>query len=212
MADIIRLRGSPHEQSQSLLPWYATGTLEAAEAELVEQHLAECADCRETLEVERALASRVAGTPLDIEHGWALLDDRLALRPPPRRPRRGFPRFLRHRATLVWAATAQLAAVALAIVAMVSLRQPPGEPAYHALGAASPPAAGNAVVLFAPDAKASEIRAALDGAHARLVDGPTATGAFLLHVAEAERGRALAGLRDSPRVILAEPLDAGEAP
>ena len=56
------------------------------------------------------------------------------------------------------------------------------------------------------------IRAALDETHARLVDGPTATGAFLLHVAETDRDRILASLRGSPRVILAEPVDSGEQP
>ena len=40
MADIIRLRGSPHEQCQSLLPWYSNGTLEPGESERVEAHLA----------------------------------------------------------------------------------------------------------------------------------------------------------------------------
>ena len=46
MAEIIRLRGSPHEQAQQLLPWYINGTLEADERAMVEAHLSDCADCR----------------------------------------------------------------------------------------------------------------------------------------------------------------------
>jgi anti-sigma factor RsiW len=61
MAEIIRLRGSPHEQAQQLLPWYVNGTLEADEAALVEAHLAECAECRADLAAEQASTSSTPG-------------------------------------------------------------------------------------------------------------------------------------------------------
>ena len=47
---------------------------------------------------------------------------------------------------------------------------------------------------------------------ARLVDGPTATDAYLLNVPAERQAAALAGLRASPTVVLAESLDAGARP
>src|SRR4051794_4838745 len=105
MAEIIRLRGSPHEQTQSLLPWYANGTLDADEAAMVESHLETCDECRGELEAERVLAMRVASLPLDVAHGWALLDRALPEHAPPP-PARNLP-FHRRRITLGWAAAIQ---------------------------------------------------------------------------------------------------------
>ncbi len=55
MVDIIRLHGDPHKQTQTLLPWYANGTLDADEVAVVEAHLSECAECRDELKSEQAL-------------------------------------------------------------------------------------------------------------------------------------------------------------
>jgi hypothetical protein len=46
-----------HESVWLLLPWYANGTLEAAERRLVEEHLAGCAACREELASCNVLAA-----------------------------------------------------------------------------------------------------------------------------------------------------------
>ena len=70
MADIIPLHCSPHEQAQALLPWYANGTLDAAESALVDAHLAACAECRASLDVEHALAAQVASLPMDLLFGF----------------------------------------------------------------------------------------------------------------------------------------------
>jgi hypothetical protein len=48
---------------------------------------------------------------------------------------------------------------------------------------------------------------ALQAAGARLIDGPTAADAYVLHIAPAERNRALAMLRARKDVMLAQPLD-----
>jgi hypothetical protein len=56
-----------HESVWLLLPWYANGTLEAAERRLVEEHLAGCAACREELAscngLAAALRSEQEGAP-----------------------------------------------------------------------------------------------------------------------------------------------------
>ncbi|MEO8374128.1 MAG: zf-HC2 domain-containing protein [Sphingomonas bacterium] len=73
MGNIIQLHDDPHGAAQSLLPWYVNGTLDPAEAALVEAHLANCADCRADLDADRALGRQVAGLSLDVEHGWAAM-------------------------------------------------------------------------------------------------------------------------------------------
>jgi hypothetical protein len=56
------------------------------------------------------------------------------------------------------------------------------------------------------------LRAALDGVDARLVDGPTASGAYVVHLDSDGRADALERLRGLPQVMLAEPLDAADGP
>ena len=67
---------------------------------------------------------------------------------------------------------------------------------------------GNVIVVFRPDVRESEMRRLLKDNDARLVDGPTAANAYVLHIPDAERGAALARLHSDTAVVLAEPLDA----
>jgi hypothetical protein len=213
MAEIIRLRGSPHEQAQQLLPWYVNGTLEADEAAMVEGHLAECAECRADLAAEQALSREVAALPLDVEHAWSLLSDRIDAAGPPRRLAEPVP-FLRRRVAMGWALGGPLAAaaaVAFAVAVVPGAPSPAGE-TYRALGSAPTAAPGNALVMFRPDARDSDLRAALTKAGARIVDGPTASGAYVLRIAPASRAQALDALRATPQIVLAEPIDPGSQP
>src|SRR5437868_3598363 len=99
MADLVHLHEDPHDRAQSLLPWYANGTLDPAEAALVEAHLATCADCRAALEMDRAIGGHPADVPLDVEQGWAAMRERLAATPA--RPAAPV-RFLRRPIALGW--------------------------------------------------------------------------------------------------------------
>lgn len=214
MAEIIRLRGSSHERAQQLLPWYVNGALEADEAAMVEAHLAECAECRADLAAEQALAREVAALPLDVEHAWSTLSDRIDAAGPPRRLAEPVP-FLRRKVAMGWALGGPLAAAAAAVAFAVILT--PGSPTpagetYRALGSAPTAAPGNALVMFRPDARDSDLRAALTKAGARVVDGPTASGAYVVRIAPASRAQALDGLRATPQIVLAEPIDAGSQP
>lgn len=213
MAEIIRLRGSPHEQAQQLLPWYVNGTLETDEAAMVEAHLAECAECRADLAAEQVLAREVAALPLDVEHAWSMLSDRIDAAGPPRRLVEPVP-FLRRKVAIGWALGGPLAAaaaVAFAVVVVPGAPSPAGE-TYRALGSAPTAAPGNALVMFKPDARDSDLRAALIKAGARIVDGPTASGAYVVRIAPAGRAQALDGLRATPQIVLAEPIDPGSQP
>jgi hypothetical protein len=85
-------------------------------------------------------------------------------------------------------------------------QQPPAE--YHALGSAPVVQPANLVVEFGPATRVSEMQDAVQSVDARLVDGPTETGAYLLRVDQAKRELALKRLRDNQAITLAEPIDA----
>lgn len=203
---VVQLGAGGHSRVQALLPWYASGRLDGDDLTQVEAHLAACAGCRAELDIERKLqaaypASDAAG---DVEHGLALLRQRIDASPPRRHGSRASPRWLR------WALSAQFAVIVLLAV----LWRPQGQPAdrYRGLGAPGTPGAANAVVMFRPDATEQQIRAALRAGDARVVGGPTATNAYLLRVPSAGHAAALVRLRAAPAVALAESLDAGAPP
>lgn len=92
------------------------------------------------------------------------------------------------------------------------LLRPDTDPApYRVLGSAVS-SGGNLVVIFQPSTTERELRRILQAQGARVVDGPTVTDAYLLHVPPATRERALAALHAEPAVKLAEALDGGTPP
>jgi hypothetical protein len=209
MADILQLRGSPHEQTQGLLPWYASDTLDPEEKALVEEHLPDCAECRAELESERLLAIQVATLPMGADGGWAIIDERIDSAP----PRAAAPvRILKRRIPLGWAIAAQAAAAVLLLSFLPASPRAPANQTYHALGSAPAGKAGNIVIVFQPEASERDMRAALLKTGASVVDGPNATGAYMLRVAANARPRALEQLRQVPQVVLAEPIDGDEHP
>lgn len=196
----------PHDQAEQLLPWYATGQLDAADRAQVERHLLSCGDCRQQLKLERRFIDEFQGLAPEVDSGWARLRARVAA-PALKAPRR------RHALREIWAmltrpavaalAVAQIAFVVIAGAAFLSL----GRPAYHVLG--SPPVAAdaNAIVIFRAETREGEMRRALGGAGATIVGGPTAADAYLLHVAAADRQDAIARLQADDNVQLAQPID-----
>lgn len=202
MVDIIHLNDDPHAQTQLLLPWYVNGTLKETEEAQVARHLAECAQCREDLKMEQALAREVRTLPA-ADRGWAALKARVeqpsaATPPQARTPGRRIP--------LSWALAAQAASFAVLIpILAVTLARP--QPLYRTLGSASGAAAGNLVVVFRPDASEATLRSILTRSQARIVDGPTATDAYVLHVAADRRAAVLARLKGDRNIALAQPID-----
>jgi anti-sigma factor RsiW len=118
MADIIRLNDDPHAQTQHLLPWYVTGALEGRELAQVEQHLAECPECREDAEIEKALAHQVRTLPCDVERGWATLKARIdgGQKATPKAS------LLSRRIPLAWAIAAQAASLAIVVLIVALAR------------------------------------------------------------------------------------------
>jgi anti-sigma factor RsiW len=215
MADIIPLSGDRHRDTLELLPWYVSGAIEPADRAKVEVHLAHCADCRAELAVERSLHGQVSRLPLDAALGFAELRRQLKLPPfasPHRRPMAidALHRALPRAGQKNWAIAAQAAAVLLVVaIAVPSLQQREQPPApYRTLGSVPEHAAGNLVVMFRAETSEAQLRAVLLQSGARVVDGPTVTGAYMLDVAASKRNSVLAWLRAHPAVTLAQPIDA----
>jgi len=219
--DVVQMSGNYHREAQSLLPWYVTGRLESVERAQVEAHLAGCRECQVDVELERGLQARVVSLRIDVEQGWARLRPRLeperARRSPAARwraPRGAASRWAGAgaRAGSGWSPWAMAAQVCLAVVVVGALLLVNSRSAgYHLLGAAGP-SPGNVVVMFRPQTSEESLRRVLEASHARLVDGPTSTGAWLLRVPAAVRDQTLARLRIDGDVTLAEPVDSAAPP
>ena len=198
MGTIIPLHGDPHQMTQELLPWYANGTLEPGEQRLVEDHLAACAECRAELESEQRRARAfvaLADAPADLPVPTPPVASRAA---PPERFNAG---------RLALIAASQVAIIG-ASLGLYSTLTAPAAPDYHALSAplAAAPA-GNIIVVFRPDISEQALRATLNAAQARIVDGPTAADAYVLSVAPAKVGETVAMLRTRRDIVLAQPID-----
>lgn len=207
MAEIIQLRSGAHDEVQQLLPWFVNGTLAADEAARVEAHLADCAECRGELVAERQLAAAVQSSSLDSEGDWERLKRRLNAEAPARiRP---LAAVWHKRVPLGWAVASPLAAAAALALIFVNVgpRQRV-EPQYRALSSTAKMPTANLVVQFQPATRLSDMQAALQAVGARMVDGPTGTGAYLLRVDQGKRELALKTLRDNQAIALAEPIDA----
>lgn len=120
-----------------------------------------------------------------------------------RRTWRGTPRWVGY------AAAAQIGLLLLAVAVLQPNRQ---DAAYHALGAAPEPASANLMVMFRPETPEGRLRGALTSVDATIVGGPTATGAYILHVPSGARASAVSALRRRPDILLAEPIDSGRNP
>jgi len=207
MGHILPFTKDPHRETRDLMPWLITGRLGPEERARIETHLAACADCSRELAAERALASDIAELPIATGIGWAAMRDRLdsaaqqaSYVPAPQPFHR---RFTPRQIGTVLAAQAALLAAAVTVTLRVEAPMAP----YHALSSAPVTAAGNAIVVFRPDARESDISRLLKNNDARLVDGPTAANAYVLRIPGADRTHALDRLRSDAAVVLAEPLD-----
>jgi anti-sigma factor RsiW len=233
---IVPLETDPHVAVQSLLPWYATGRLDETERALVDEHLAQCEECRAELVTEQQWRrlQATSGAQVDVEAGWSAMLAKLgegdAERVAARRPdtaRRVPPRLRRPVGwgsagpLLRWGWTVPTVAAAAAVLVLgvhggfggdsspgrstVALNTP-ADASYHALAAASAPTAA-ALVRFRADATEADIRAVLQRFDARIVDGPTASDAWVVRLPRAHYGDALSALRAQPAVTLAEALE-----
>lgn len=219
MTQILPFPTDRHAEVHLLLPWYVTGQLDAVETAFVAEHLAECGACRADLVQERHLADAVARDTGETGDSWAAMAARLdatssvsvataAQRRRTRDPLRAARRAVMRPRTLRWVVAAQFVAV-LALGAQTLTQRSDGRPgAYHVLGDAGATHSGNVLAMFRPETSEAAFRRALQASGARLVDGPTASGAYVLAV---PGGAALARLRRDADVTMAEPIEQAPA-
>jgi anti-sigma factor RsiW len=207
-----------HREAQEALPWLANGTLHGTELERVQAHVHGCAACRADLAHLHTLraAGQDPGPALDVDAAFARLlpqldqPDTLPVQPDALPVQRGW------RARLAandrsWLRTAvALQCCAIAVLAGLLLRPAAQNDDYRVLGA-TPGVQSGLIVTFKPDTPERELRRIVLASGARIVGGPTATGAWLLGT-EGAPGTVAARLRGEAAVTLAEPLGAEQQP
>ena len=202
-ARIVSLTGDEHQGAQLLLPWFVNGTLDAAEAAQVAEHVAQCSACQADVAAQRQLQAVApdAAPRADVDRGWAALAARLDAGAGTSRRRPG-PALAWWRHGLQLAVAVQAAVILVMAFALVALL--PAAAPYRALGSAAVVDA-NAIVVFRADATQAETGAALRAAGARIVGGPTGADAYLLHLPEPSAA-AVARLRGERAVASVEAL------
>jgi anti-sigma factor RsiW len=211
-------RPAQHVTVQRLLPWYLNQTLSVAERDRVDKHLADCALCRSDLAAQREMVELIGPVAVGASADRAfaamssLLDqapsDLARVGPARTAPvQRGWGR--------PWVPAALAAQFALILVLGVALfsRLEATAP-YRTLGDTPPgrDAGEQVIIAFRDDVSLAEFRRILEPLNARVVDGPTATGAFVIAVPAGTAARAVARLRKAAEVRLVESLVLGRTP
>ncbi|HEY1139390.1 MAG TPA: zf-HC2 domain-containing protein [Lysobacter sp.] len=214
---ILRFEGSAHSETQRLLPWYVNDTLDAADFSRVEEHLAECGQCRRDLEFLRLLESGcMQASPVpDPTASFTRLRDRLQ----PPRAHASASLLTRLRATWggspAWLRGAAAASLVLAAgVWGLALVRDEAPAMYRTLGDAPSETAvrdkdlRHLVVVFDPHIEHARMQQLVRASQARIVDGPNEAGAYVLAVPADREASVRDALRAASGVTLVETLDA----
>lgn len=192
---VVELEASEHQKVEKMLPWLLADALSESELGLLRTHLAECRQCQADLAWQRELLHVGEPPPFaetDVERAFQAFGRRLedSRAPPWSWPRRRPPGL---------AAALALQTILVALFA-VALGHASGEVADEAR---------RLRVSFRPATPETELRRILLAHGARIVDGPSASGAYLLQLPD--RDAALHTLRRESAVLHAE-LPDGSAP
>lgn len=209
-ARILPLDSDEHRLAQELLPWLMNGTLDADESVRVSEHLAHCSRCQSDLEEQARLRTLdlEARPHADVDRGWASLRSRLNVRGVAQpHPVAGSLR-LWWKWGLPLAVALQAAVILVLAVALIAVSSP--SETYRAMGAAPPVVEPNGLIVFRRDATNEQMLDALRSGNARIVGGPTVTGAYLLRLGTVGP-ESLARLRSQPGVIAVESLQGAPA-
>lgn len=184
-----------HDDIERLIPWYVNGTLNESEMDLVNEHLAGCAQCTRSVRAEMRFARTMRAAPAgirqlpDVAVAWQALAHEL----PRRHNRRGM---------TVGTVVALLLVLLGGSLLAAGLWQ---RPAFQTL--TTPDTHDGPVVqlMLQPEASDQVLRQVRDGLEGGVLAGPTATGIYRLRLPAGSDGRAHAErLRDLPGVRWAE--------
>jgi hypothetical protein len=234
MTQIIELNVCDSEAAR-LLPWFATGCIDAADAARVEAHVASCPACRADLAAQRELhglmqagekveyspqpslqklLSRIDELDREIPRAAETPDVTAAASSAPLPVRTGLQRWL---VAAVVLQTLGLGTLGTLLWQHAGRRTAGAE--YVTLGTVD---AGLGLgprvrVVFDPNTTIGGMAALLGTVRADIVGGPTAAGAYTLALrpdagAPASVDAGLARLRADPHVVFAEPVVTGAGP
>lgn len=221
-ARVLRFTGSQHREAERLLPWLVNGTLDDEERATIERHVGGCAHCQRELIDLRELQQAWAMPSVTPDPMPSFTRLRRRLQAPRDRP----PSSRWSAARSAWT-TAPLwlrGAIAAPCALLLMLggawfaREPPAQ--YRVLGdstfvsnAAVIAAHGDArlVVVFEPSTSQARTQLLLRESRARIVDGPSDAGAYVLAVPAARAATVRDALRTAPGVSLVESLDPAAA-
>jgi anti-sigma factor RsiW len=213
---VLKFAAPAHRAVDALLPWFVNGTLEGEDLAVVEEHLRECGRCQSEVAWLREFQTLYAAADPapDAAESFRKLSQRLAASEPSRRGGwrlrlwwSGLGRRLRP--WTPWAVAVQFVVILALGGLLWSGDRSPGP--YRTLGASGSagPGAGNLVVVFDPATPEAELRRVLLRIGARVVDGPTEAGAYVLALAPERATAAQRTLRRERVVLLVRPLGAG---
>lgn len=214
-------------EAARLLPWFVNGRLSAEEGERVGRHLQECAVCRADLEEQRDLRAAMRDDgPVEyapqagLEKTLARIDELARIETDPLLGVEAAPEFppsRRFGVTQWLTAAVVVQAIGLGTLAGVLMTRNPAKSdqlGYQTLSSPAPVAAGPAIrAVFAAPMTVGELKSLLTAQHLLIVAGPTDAGVFTLGAADAPLSAdrldaSLSGLRASPHVLFAEPVNA----
>ncbi|HEV8694697.1 MAG TPA: zf-HC2 domain-containing protein [Lysobacter sp.] len=221
---VLPFAGSEHAEVQRLLPWFVKDTLDNEDLARVQRHLDECVRCQRDVDELRewtAALNRNAGSPDPLAQADAVARGLARLRPRLQMPRAHAPRrphttlhtgWRRAPAWLRWTAAAQAAVIVLTVGWLIAgpwdgRQSAPYRTLSDAPAPTRDPSVHRLIVVFDPHAEESRVHALLQANQARIVDGPSETGAYVLAVPPARAASVRAALRASADVRLAESLD-----
>lgn len=187
------------EEARRLLPWYAVGALDPAEAHDVESELTRSVELRRELEEFRALEQTMHRSEAQmprfraelIEDAWRRIDDYEKSRSQPAgRDNVTSLDSFRRRVAAGWSRTPLATRFALAaqfaaifVLAGFLLMPASVEQGFTTMSDATATADGNGprfTVVFAPDATEARIRELLDGARLQILSGPSGQAAYIV--------------------------------
>ena len=220
---LLQFGGSAHDVALRLLPWLLNGSLDADERAFVDGHVQGCTRCQSELEALRGLMAACERTDGEVlpPPAFARLRARIETDEPRiasswRARLSALARGWREAPGWLRAAACVQTVLLLAFAAVWSLREPPAtpQPAYRSLGSgavagAAVPGEVRLLLVFTPETDQDSTRRLLRASGARIVDGPSDAGGYVIAIEAPRAAAARDALRAADGVQLVEVLEPG---